>query len=401
MVTENNNNKYYFMHDNADGTFTVKWGRVGVTESTTNYPIKRWDSIYRDKTGKGYRDVTELRAEKVVSDGGGTQSFADIKLSAVKTLVSTLQAYAKKSVTENYTVTSEAVTQAQVDEAQSVLDSLTTMKLTDPKAINEVILELYKVIPRRMANVKYHLFGLNEGYGLDFKKDTFDRTISTEQATLDVMRGQVSTNSKTKDVTNKGQTTLLQAMGLEIVPIEDSDHQTILRLLGPNGRQFRSAFKVTNIKTQSLFEKKLTEANNKTLHSFWHGSRNENWWSILDSGLLIRPSNAVYSGSMYGDGIYFADKAQKSIGYSSLHGSYWARGSANKAFLAVFQVHTGNWWKIGTHWNYSYGDLNERSIKAKGYDSVFAEGGADLRNNEYIVYNKAQCTVQYLVEIGD
>ena len=32
------------------------------------------------------------------------------------------------------------------------------------------------------------------------------------------------------------------------------------------------------------------------------------------------------------------------------------------------------------------------------YDSLFAEGGIDLKNNEYIVYNEAQCTPRYLVE---
>jgi poly [ADP-ribose] polymerase len=400
MVTADNNNKFYKMHDNTDGTFTVKYGRVGVTETTMNYPIKKWDSIYRDKTGKGYRDVTELRAEKTVNNSNGnTPSFADIKIAQIKSLVATLQSYAKKSVTENYTVTSEAVTQAQVDEAQSVLDRITTLKVTDTKILNDTLLELYKVIPRRMANVKHHLFGLEEG--LDSKPDIFKRTIETEQATLDVMRGQVSTNTKTKDVSNKANQTLLEAMGLEIVPIEDSDRQIILKLLGPNSRQFRSAFKVINVKTQGLFDKKLVEVTNKSTNLFWHGSRNENWWSILDSGLMIRPSNAIYTGSMFGDGIYFADKAQKSIGYTSLRGSYWAGGGSNKAYLAVFNVHTGNWLKAQRHESWMY-ELTEKKLKARGaYDSFFALDGADLRNNEYIVYNKAQCTVQYLVEIGD
>ena len=40
------------------------------------------------------------------------------------------------------------------------------------------------------------------------------------------------------------------------------------------------------------------------------------------------------------------------------------------------------------------------SVQRGSYDSLFAEGGIDLRNNEYIVYNQAQCTVKYLVEIG-
>jgi poly [ADP-ribose] polymerase len=45
----------------------------------------------------------------------------------------------------------------------------------------------------------------------------------------------------------------------------------------------------------------------------------------MQTGLLIRPSGAVHTGSMFGDGIYFADKAQKSIGYSSLSGSHWTK----------------------------------------------------------------------------
>jgi poly [ADP-ribose] polymerase len=39
-------------------------------------------------------------------------------------------------------------------------------------------------------------------------------------------------------------------------------------------------------------------------------------------------------------------------------------------------------------------------MEQEGYDSVFAKGGADLRNNEYIVYDGVQCTIAYIVEIG-
>ena len=39
------------------------------------------------------------------------------------------------------------------------------------------------------------------------------------------------------------------------------------------------------------------------------------------------------------------------------------------------------------------------SIKKYGkYDSLFAQGGADLINNEYIVYKEEQCTIRYIVE---
>jgi poly [ADP-ribose] polymerase len=100
----------------------------------------------------------------------------------------------------------------------------------------------------------------------------------------------------------------------------------------------KKVYKVVNNKTQVKFDKNLEKASVKKKRLYWHGSRNENWFNILQTGLLIRPSGAVHTGSMFGDGIYFADKAQKSIGYTSLRGSYWAHGGDNKAFLALFDV---------------------------------------------------------------
>ena len=114
---------------------------------------------------------------------------------------------------------------------------------------------------------------------------------------------------------------------------------------------------------------------------------------------MIRPTGAIHTGSMFGDGIYFADKAQKSIGYSSLKNSHWTGGSDSTAYLAMFAVHTGNWKKIRNHSRDCY-SLSESVLKREGYDSVFAQGGADLRNNEYIVYNGNQCTISHLIEIG-
>ncbi len=108
----------------------------------------------------------------------------------------------------------------------------------------------------------------------------------------------------------------------------------------------------------------------------------------------------VITGKMFGYGIYFADKAQKSIGYSSLRGSYWTGGSANKGFLSLFDVHMGSELRIRRHASWCY-NLNKQNLRKRGqFDSLYAEGGADLRNNEYIVYDDAQCTIRFLVEIG-
>lgn len=395
MVTADNNNKFYNMHDNGDGSFTVEWGRVGASSSRTTYPIKKWNTMYRQKTKRGYKDVTEM----FVTTDENNETFGDIQDGAIASLVRELQSYANRSIKENYMVTSESVTEKQIEEAQTLIDQLARLDIRDAVQANDLLLEVYSVIPRRMSNVKHHLFGPESRIG-QFSKDNLNRVIDSEQSTLDVMRGQVSTQSKSENVADKSHSTFLEAVGLEITQAGQKDVDNIISLLGHNAAQFKKAYRVINVETQDKFDRFLRKSSNKTTRLFWHGSRNENWWSILDTGLVLRPSNAVITGKMFGYGIYFADKAQKSIGYTSLRGSYWARGSANKAYLALFDVHIGNWLHIRKHDRWMYG-LNENKLKARGdYDSLFAEGGVDLRNNEYIVYNDSQCAVKYLIEIG-
>lgn len=49
---------------------------------------------------------------------------------------------------------------------------------------------------------------------------------------------------------------------------------------------------------------------------------------------------------MFGNGIYAANKVRKSIGYTSLKGSYWARGSSDRAYLAIFEFATRTEWRV-------------------------------------------------------
>jgi poly [ADP-ribose] polymerase len=45
--------------------------------------------------------------------------------------------------------------------------------------------------------------------------------------------------------------------------------------------------------------------------------------------------------------------------------------------------------------------LDREALRKRGpYDSVHAVKGADLVNDEFIVYQEDQCQVRYLVEVG-
>lgn len=414
-----NSNKEYIMEELSDGRIKCEYGRVGKSKVTEYKPSNKWDSVLKQKLSKakGYKDVTEysVTKEEVIDDTTPKDNKVDaIKDAMVKKLVEELMAFANKSIQKNYKVTQEAVSEQQVNAAQDVLSQISGLVKVgvDIKNVNDLLLNLYTIIPRRMDNVKSHLMSAITS------KDSLanaQRIIDNEQSALDTMAGQVQLIKQQKEAAEKAkadavqtkgkktkvkEVTILDQMGLSIEVENDKDTlELIKKLMGPNVSQMKKVYKVVNNKTQVKFDAHYAKADVKKKRLYWHGSRNENWFNILQTGLLIRPSGAVHTGSMFGDGIYFADKAQKSIGYTSLRGSYWAHGGDNKAFLALFDVHLGKQKEILHHDSSCY-SLSDKVMKKEGYDSVFAKGGADLRNNEYIIYNGAQCTVSHLIEIS-
>ena len=401
MVTSHNNNKYYEMREQSDGTFAVTYGRVGGRGSIRHYPIRQWQQKYGEKIRKGYRDVTHLFAEQ-----RDTRPLLDIPDPAVRHLIHTLTTYANASIHANYTVTADQVTLQQVEEAQQVLDDLVALVGTamDPQVFNARLLELYTVIPRQMSDVRAHLV---EGpLDADAVVRLRDR-LGTEQDTLDVMAGQVKARQRTRDAAQRATPqTLLDALGLRVQPVEDlAEIETIRRAMGEEADGFRRAFQVTHLRRRAAFDARVAGSKNRKVRRLWHGSRNANWLSILENGLLLRPARAVITGKMFGYGLYFADRCRKSLNYTSLRGSYWVGGSDTRAYLALYDVHVGRPLTIRKHdascYDLDAARLKERSrFRRAPYDSVFARGGVDLRNNEYIVYDEAQCTIRYLIEVG-
>lgn len=396
MVTTENNNKVYSMTPSGNGEFLAEWGRVGGPLATKSYPMSKWDSIYREKVKKGYKDVTHLVKATTKKSG-----YQPIQEPAVDKLFNTLLTYARRSVTENYTISSDAVTAAQVNEAQGFVDQLTALASigTDKDPINKLLVELYMVIPRRMAKVQDHL--LKNAVANDTVLQEFRTIIDGEQKTLDVMAGQVKLAGADVDEDDGAPIkTILDALGLLVTLASPQDIDIVRKHMAGDARELKSVYVVTHPTTRNKYEGHVATAAVPKTELFWHGSRNENWISILESGLKIRPSNAVLSGSMFGHGIYFADKYRKSAGYTSLRGARWTGGGSSTAFLAMMDVHVGKQFSILHHSSECY-SYSEQVLRKKGnYDSVFAKGGADLINNEYIVYSDKQSTIKYLVEVG-
>jgi poly [ADP-ribose] polymerase len=411
-VTKDNRNKFYEMSEIDADWFLARWGRIeGGKVSEKKYPISDWESIYREKTQRKkepYSDMTDLMVVESAAQGKKKSAlFREDRPKEVVDFAKELQRYANQSVEENYTVSSTAVSQRQIDRAQELIDRITGMLVlhADADPINDLLTDLYRVIPRKMKHVRDHLLetDIKDRSALQAAKDLLGK----EQDTLDVMAGQVIVATQGLDPEDPGTRAddLLERLGLDLSPVSVAEKKNILSMLAKTGndRQYIAAFKTNNMDTSRKFEGWVKKASARSTDLLWHGSRNENWWFILQQGLRLKPATAVITGKMFGYGTYFADKSQKSIGYTSLDGSYFARGSSRKAILSLYDVHVGKMWDVfagNKRHSHEHTQLTYDKVSSKGYDSVFAKGGYDLKNNEFIVYHENQSNIRYMVQIS-
>lgn len=396
MTTAQNNNKYYDIFPEGD-RIRVEYGRIDATKTTVYYPISKFESQIKSKLKKGYVDVTDLRKDLVeeISSTNPESPYREIENEAIRLIVEKLQSLARDTIRKNYTVKASAVTQDMVDAAQKIIDELANNSAT-VEEFNANLLKLFTVIPRKMSDVRHYLAS---------NTDDFSKIITKEQDLLDVMRGQIYVKPEIEPVTptEKKQQTILEELGLVMEETTKDDVAMIKTLMNESADKFRNAWRVTNLKTQERFDKFVKENDIKDTRLLFHGSRSENFWSIIKTGLVLRPTNAVITGKMFGYGVYYAPKCAKSIGYTSLSGSYWAHGGNNTAYMAIFDVAYGMPYDVynfdSKYYNLDYEKLQQFKPGANCLHA-HADRGM-LRNDEIVVYKEEQMTIKYLIEIGN
>ena len=498
VSAEANHNKFYEMKQVSEDNWEANFGRVGANKPQhATYNISQWDSKYREKIKKGYRDRTDehigtgeekLLSQKVLQVG----RHLPIEDKSVNDVVTKLISVSAQVLKENYTVELNNVTQYMLEGAQKRLNNLYTIyeefeKQSKPDeavfaSLNEIwdkipaalkrqgindervnsvriktagdvrtayyigceaadryksslsqtvyknminnlqllhsnslaymkksqhmgesvlikfnneLVELFNILPRKMRNVVDYL-APNTRY--------MPNIIKREQNLYDTMKGAYDTKKRQMQLsvekiknTNEG-ITVLEENGLRMRPCTSVEVEEIKKLLGEISGKFSKAWAVENITTADKYKKcvKQLDITSSGVKKLWHGSTTENWWSILTNGLSLNP-NARITGKMFGNGIYFAPKAKKSLGYTSIRGSYWARGGDSVGYMGVFDVACGKPWDVhssnGRFHNFGFKDLRG------GCTYVYAHAGQVLRNDEIIVYRDDQLTIRYLVEL--
>lgn len=397
-------NKFYDMFE-RNGECHCLWGRrqdgyeFGKSGKLTVKPLHEWDKIYSSKVAKGYEDKSYLYEDLVTAQVTGSANdanlYAPIQNPKIAEIVDRLQKYANDVIKANYSVKSGQVTKIMVDEVQKYLNEMTYANSLNE--FNNYLLEIFKIIPRSMSRVDAYLA---------YSQNDMAKIIQREQDLLDIMRGQIITPVKgQKVVTQAGNKhTILELNGIQIEEADAKDFELVRQKLGQNASRLKNVWRVNNEKQTKAYEKYCKDEGlrKRDCKLLFHGTRSENVWNILKTGLVLRPQNVKITGKMFGFGLYFAPSSSKSLNYTSLSGSYWAKGNSSSGFMILHAVAYGKPYDVysfdSKYYNYDYRALRNA---CPGAHCLHAHGGTGmLRNDEIIVYKEEQIMPLYLIEIG-
>lgn len=435
------NNKFYQIesHVSKDGKkFRLYscYGRVGkkgveeerIPPQNSDALDLAFDFLVREKTGKrkGYVEV-KMASTKVGSDVGNSKILSeDVKMDKVKTddktapseklspsvvrLVDRLYNEAGKAVRSQLSgslqTTAEnplgTLTLTQIESGREVLQRIQKLIVKSPSykdSIKTKILDLsnefYSAIPQVMAKRPNKKAGksemdkwlqglaLNNSEVIDEKEDLLE-LLSDVQG----MVGGFATTDAGKRYAEIGCV-------YEAMDRKDKRFKKVEKFVqSTRSRHHSWGVEVVNVWTMAVNGQKdkhvggMKKAGN--VKPMFHGSRNANILGICKHGLLMRPPGVYITGSMFGNGLYFADQSSKSEQYSTSRFGGSGRG-ANTYFLFVADVALGKIMK--------YRHAQPQLSKApRGYQSVQGEKGSSLLHDEFIIYNLNQHILQYLIE---
>lgn len=378
IIPSENRNMYFRMIQDSDTTFKVEMGRVGAAPYIRYYPISVWDKMYQKKISEGYQDKTELM------DVHSSYTYKEIEDDSVRELISFLQQESSMAIKSNYSVSVSEVSPQMITQAEDILNQFSN----DPLKDNSLLEQLFALLPRKMKNVADYLLPA------DADPEQIQNVIDRETDLLRMMETQMqalpSNDSKEK--------TLLEEWNLSITPVNnEKELWQIKRHMGHSADCFSKAFRVKNSNRDNAFWNYYDKHNyhKEDIHYWYHGSRNMNCLSILHNGLILNPK-APKVGHMFGYGIYLAPKAKKSIGYTSLNGSFWVHGTSDKAYLFVMKTVYKSPYHVYT-WTSGMKSLTKSRISP--HDAVFAHAGTSLRNDEVVIFDDAQVTLQYNIHV--
>ncbi len=357
-------------------------------DGSTTYPSRLYWIRMVEKLSKGYRDRSrEYLGQKVGRTGNTPAAKRNVDVSTASgRLYGLLLDMAERCCRDNLRRNVE-VTVEMAREARRCLNNMAMSR--DLAKFNKWTRALIEVSPRSAHTVSA-FFAKSEA---DFAK-----IVQREESLVAAMEAVAA--SRKAEKAPAGPLRSFADLGIEVSEVALEDAPLVLGNL--KGTPLSKVRRVYEVKPTAQLEKHMDYRrargiNEDGVRYLWHGSRNENWLSIMENSLMLNPVSAVRTGAMFGPGIYFAPSCEKSWGYTSFRGTYWASGRSNTAFMGLYECAYGNPYVVQSAGRYTLSTLDKM-----GKDCVHAYAGCSgLRNEEIVFYDEAAMCLRYLVEFGD
>lgn len=375
---EKNNYKFYKLEKQGDRVI-ASYGRIGAAkgelfgERSCEYPLRMFWIKYEEKLAKGYEDKTSIYIDEPAQPEK-TPAVEEKPSNPISvSLYQKLLRHAKRIIEK--TCTSVIITEGMITESKRLLEILYNTKGLEE--FNSILKELLAVCPRKVWKVD----SLLAASPADIPK------IVQREEDLVMAMQVVKGKNVLSDVSDN-----FQKENIIVSEASREKREKVLELLSPNLRlKVLNVYRVIPKDQEKKFKKYVKDRNISEIKSLWHGSRNENWLSIVENGLLLHP-NAVITGKMFGNGIYFASNAKKSWGYTS--GGFWTREAGSYTrFMGLYATAYGNPLNVECAHSYSEGTIGDKNC-------VHAHAGRQLCNDEIIFYNESAMLLTYLVEFA-
>jgi poly [ADP-ribose] polymerase len=429
---EGGNNKFYQMelHKDGQGRFRIysAYGRTGKTPvkeervpTSEGQATSEFDKIQKSKEKKGYRKVdmvatshgSEIGNQQILS-----QDFKKDKVQAANVVAANLRkldASISSLVERLYTEAGQACKSQLNGSLQSTATNpLGTLSLTQLNEGKAILAEINKLLSSKKSlidSIEPEVIDLSNKFysaipqeiplrpkGDDARKEWMRRFALNNAKILDEKNDLIDLLGDVKGMMAGFATSDIAAkydqLNCDIELVTPDEFKKIKDFLeGTQSRHHnwkltaKRIWKVSS-KGQKGYRKYMDDIGNIT--PLFHGSRASNIMGICKKGLLLRPPGAYVTGSMFGNGLYFADQSTKSSQYATARFGGSA-GYGDTYFMFVADVALGKIKK--------YEDAQTYLQKAPhGYDSVQGEKGRSLIHNEFIVYDVRQDELRYLIE---
>ena len=384
------------MNNAGDDQFQETVGPVGANirfrrrAAKATLPVTRSNAVYGlevlMRKRDGFTDRSDCHRLRVV-DSAPKKGIIGADDADTERIISYLNSASRRALLDNYKSVCVAVdvTPEQIKSARAAMDAMRAAgSLGD---FNRALVELMEIVPRRIPMGRGCVSAM-------LAKEENDRgpVIVREKELLDALETQST-------IQKKAAGTLISKLGISVSAGSDKDRRFVERhLAGSLQKRLKTVLRVSKPAADAALEhycKRWT--NGEKTKFFWHGSRNENWLSILQKGLLLNPE-ATITGKMFGNGIYFAPDADKSFGYTSC--GKWVGSSAPSVFMAMFETAYGHPYMVYS-WGGRVGNMTYHGLAQSGtqYDCLHASSKSGmLHADEVVFYREDQMAIRYLCE---